>query len=143
MKLNNQLNDARKVELMKRWYVVQVYAGFEEQVKIDLEKHIAQDGLQESFGEILIPSAKVKRFLEVTDVKDQQLFPGYVLIEMEASPATLRLVTSCPRVMRFLGGKEPAPISKKEIERILSQMRGEVAVSAPAASAFVVGTEMV
>ncbi len=126
---------------MKRWYVVQVYAGFEEQVKADLIKRISQEGLQDSFGDVLIPSAKMKRIFEAGDTKDQQLFPGYILVEMEITPAALRLVTSTPRVMRFLGGKEPAPISKKEIERILSQMKGEVIVTAATESEFVVGSE--
>jgi transcriptional antiterminator NusG len=126
---------------MKRWYVVQVYAGFEEQVKADLERRIAQEGQQEAFGEVLVPSAKMKRLFEAHDTKDQQLFPGYILVEMEITPATLRLVTSTPRVMRFLGGKEPAPISKKEIERILSQMKGEVLVTASAVSEFNIGSE--
>ena len=38
---------------MKRWYVVQVYAGYEEAIKIDLEKRIQEEGLQDNFGEIL------------------------------------------------------------------------------------------
>ena len=126
---------------MKRWFVVQVYAGFEEQVKADLVKRIEQEGLQDSFGDVLIPSAKMKRLFDSGDTKDQQLFPGYILVEMELAPAAMRLVTSTPRVMRFLGGKEPAPISKKEIERILSQMKGEVIVSAATASEFMIGSE--
>ena len=126
---------------MKRWYVVQVYAGFEEQVKADLLKRIAQEGLQDLFGDILVPSAKMKRLFDTGDTKDQQLFPGYILVEIEVTPAALRLVTSTPRVMRFLGGKEPAPISKKEIDRILSQMKGEVIVKAAEVSEFVVGSE--
>ena len=80
---------------MKRWYVVQVYAGFEEAVKADLAKRIHDDGLEDQFGEVLIPSARLKQMFEVSeDSKDAQLFPGYVLIEMEAGPRTIRLVTS-------------------------------------------------
>ena len=73
--------------------------------------------------------------------RDQQLFPGYLLIEMEIVPEAMRLVTSTPRVMRFLGGKDPVPLSQKEIERIISQMKGEVAV-ASRKSEFVVGSEV-
>lgn len=126
---------------MKRWYVVQVYAGFEEAVKADLAKRIHDEGLEEQFGEVLVPSARLKHMFEVEGSKDAQLFPGYVLIEMEAGPRTIRLVTSSLRVIKFLGGKEPVAISKKEIERIVGQMKGEVAV-ATKKSEFTVGSEI-
>ena len=45
---------------MKRWYVVQVYAGYEEAVKADLHKRIQEKGLQEYFGEILNSFGKIE-----------------------------------------------------------------------------------
>ncbi len=126
---------------MKRWYVVQVYAGFEEAVKSDLLKRIHDEGLEEKFGEILIPSARLKQMFDVQEAKDAQLFPGYVLIEMEAAPQAIRLVTSSLRVIKFLGGKEPVAISQKEIDRIIGQMKGEVTV-APKKSEFTIGCEV-
>lgn len=113
---------------MKRWYVVQVYAGYEKAVKADLEKRIKESDLDPNFGEILIPAAKLRQFFEAQDAEDQQLFPGYMLIEMEMIPETMRLVTRGPRVLRFLGGLDPAPITQKEIDRIVSQMKGEITV---------------
>lgn len=115
---------------MKRWYVVQVYPGYENIVKAELHRQIESLGKQEFFGEILIPSAKIKQFLGAGDaIQDQQLFPGYLIIQMHAVPEALRLVSSTPRVTRFLGGKEPVPLSNKEVERLLAQSRGEVVVS--------------
>lgn len=115
---------------MKRWYVVQLYAGYENIVKADLLKRIEEEGLQDFFGEVLIPSAKMKQFFDTADaMKDQQLFPGYMLIQMEAVPQAIRLVASTPRVLRFLGGKEPVPLSQKEIDRVLAQIRGEMVVA--------------
>lgn len=126
---------------MKRWYVVQVYAGYEEAVKADVLKRIEEKGLQDRFGEILVPSAKARPFFEVTDIKDQQLFPGYILIEMEVAPETMRVVTNSPRVLRFLGGQDPVPLTPKEIGRIISQIKGEISV-APEKADFVVGTDV-
>ena len=115
---------------MKRWYVVQVYAGYENNIKKDLQKRVEEYGLQESFGEILIPSAKMKQFFDAAgEEEDQQLFPGYMLVQMQLTPEAIRLVATTPRVFRFLGGKEPAPISQKEADRILAQIRGEVLVA--------------
>lgn len=126
---------------MKRWYVAQVYAGYEEAVKSDIEKQIAKTGRQDLFGEILVPSAKMKSFFQDQEVADEQLFPGYVLIEMEDQPEALQLVGSSFRVLKFLGGKTPVPLSKKEIDRILSQMKGEVVV-AKEKTEFAIGQEV-
>lgn len=127
---------------MKRWYVVQVYAGYEEAVKKDVEKRIKERGLEEYFGEILIPAAKLRQFFETQDAQNQQLFPGYLLIEMEMKPETLRTVTTSPRVLRFLGGMEPAPITQKEIDRIISQMKGEITVGKADEEFIAVGSEV-
>lgn len=113
---------------MKRWYVVQVYAGYEQAVQADIQKRITEYDLLEQFGQVLIPAAKLRQFFHDPDAKDQQLFPGYVLLEMEMNPQTMRLVIDSPRVLRFLGGMEPAPLSQKEIDRILSQVKGEITV---------------
>lgn len=115
---------------MKRWYVVQVYAGYEEFIKADLSKRIIEEGQQDQFGEILIPSIKLKQFFAVEEEQDEQLFPGYMLIEMDMSPETMRCVTLNPRVIRFLGGKDPVPLSQKEISRVLAQVKGEIAIAA-------------
>ena len=126
---------------MKRWYVVQVYAGFEETIKSDLERKIKEDSFEQYFGDVLVPSAKVKSQFGGDEPEDQQLFPGYILVEAEIVPQSFRLVTSHPRVLRFLGGKEPIPLRKKEVERVLSQIRGEVKVATQKAE-FVMSGEV-
>lgn len=115
---------------MKRWYVIQVYAGYEEPVKRDLTRRIGETRLQDLFGEILIPSVKLKQFFAVEEEQDEQLFPGYILLEMELVPETVRCVLSTPRVFKFLGGSEPVPLTQKEIDRVLAQLKGEVTVVA-------------
>ena len=127
---------------MKRWYVVQVYAGYEDSVKADLAKRIKDENLEDYFGEILIPAAKMRQFFEVDTPKDEQLFPGYILIEMEMDPRAMRAVQVGPRVLRFLGGLEPAPLSQKEIDRILSQMKGEITVGKKDEEFISVGSEV-
>jgi transcriptional antiterminator NusG len=126
---------------MKRWYVTQVYAGYEEPIKKDLMRRIKEESLEDLFGEILIPSVKLKQFFAVEEEQDEQLFPGYILIEMELTPETQRCVLANSRVFKFLGGKDPVPLTKKEIERVLAQVKGEVAVAAKK-SDLVVGGEV-
>ncbi|HBR70237.1 TPA: transcription termination/antitermination protein NusG [Candidatus Dependentiae bacterium] len=126
---------------MKRWYVIQVYAGYEDQVKADLERWIKEKGLTDSFGDILIPSTQVKEIFSAQEAKDQRLFPGYILIEMEQNPETYQLVNSAPRVLKFLGGKEPMALSQKEIDRVIKTIKGEVVVKSETPE-FAVGSQV-
>lgn len=126
---------------MKRWYVVQIYTGFEEVVKADLEKRATEEGLQELFGEILIPTGEVTTFFSESRTKKEKIFPGYLLIFMEMTAESFRLIASNHRVTRFLGGELPMPLSDKEVERIFSQMSGQLSALSEKAS-FFVGNEV-
>lgn len=111
--------------MSKRWYVVHVYSGMEKSVQRALVDRIARAGLEHHFGRILVPSEEV---IEVKggkkSISERRIFPGYVLVEMDLTDDTWHLVKSTPRVTGFLGGSgnRPAPISEKEVEKILSQM---------------------
>lgn len=129
---------------MKRWYVVQVYAGYEGVVRAELERRIQESGLADLFGEVLVPSAKMKQVFVAPDVleaSNQQLFPGYVLVEMEMKREAAALVLSTLRVTKFLGGTDPVPLAQKEVLRIVSQMKGEVEVKSEAQD-FVTDSEV-
>lgn len=112
--------------MAKRWYVVHAYSGFEHQVKRSLEERIRRAGLEDKFGEILVPTEEV---VEMRDGKqrksERKFFPGYVLVQMEMDDETWHLVKDVPRVMGFIGGTSdrPAPLSDKEAEAILARVR--------------------
>ncbi len=113
---------------MKRWYVAQVYAGYEEVVQKDLLRRI-EFNKDERFGQVLVPSAKLKSFFSLGEEEaDERLFPGYILVEMEKSSETINFVTSTPKILKFLGGQDPAYLTQKEIDRILGQVKGDVIV---------------
>ena len=111
--------------MIKRWYVVHVYSGMEKSVHKALLERIERAGLQTSFGRILVPSEEV---VEVKggkkSITERRIFPGYVLVEMDLTDDTWHLVKNTNRVTGFLGGSgnRPAPISDREVEKILSQM---------------------
>lgn len=126
---------------MKKWYVIQVYAGYEDQVAQDLKKTIKKFNMEDSFGDVLLPSAKVSSYFASAEAEDQVLFPGYVLVEMVLTPETMNLVKSVPRVLKFLGGKNPFPLTKKEVERIQATVSGEVKVTSVERE-FVEGSEI-
>lgn len=126
---------------MKRWYVVQVYTGYEDRVKADLEKRIEEDDAQELFGEVLVPKGEMISLLAGETETKEKIFPGYLLINMEMVGEAHRLVSTLPRVTRFLGGEQPMSLSDKEVENIFSQMEGGLSVSTDK-SLFTEGTEV-
>jgi transcriptional antiterminator NusG len=112
--------------MSKRWYVIHAFSGFEKQVQRSLTERITRAGMEDMFGEILVPTE------EVVEMKggqkrrsDRKFFPGYVLIEMEMNDETWHLVKEVPKVMGFIGGTsdKPAAISQKEADTILSRVQ--------------------
>ncbi len=127
---------------MKRWYVVQVYAGYEEIVKADLNKRIEEEGMQDLFGQVFIPSTKMKQLFDVEEeAKDQQLFPGYILIEMEAVPQAIRLVAKTSACFVFLVEAARPIISKRDRYESYLKCKGEYAVPS-SGHEFEVGKEV-
>lgn len=109
-----------------RWYVVHAYSGFENQVKRSLEDRIKRAGLEEMFGQILVPTEEVVEMREGQKRKsDRKFFPGYVLVQMDMNDETWHLVKDVPRVMGFIGGTSdrPAPISEREAQAILERVQ--------------------
>ena len=112
-----------------KWYVVHAYSQYENQVKKALIERISRAGLQEKFGDILVPTEEVAEVKEgVKRITERKFFPGYVLVHMEMNEDTWHLVKSTPKVMGFIGGTpdKPAPISDKEAARILNQVEESV-----------------
>ena len=112
-----------------RWYVVHAYSQYENSVMKALKERIARAGLQEQFGDILVPTEEVVEIKEgVKRTTERKFFPGYVLVQMDMNEDTWHLVKSTPKVMGFIGGTpdKPAPISDKEAERILNRVTESV-----------------
>ena len=110
----------------KRWYVVHAYSGFEHQVARALLERVARSGMQEKFGEVLVPTEEVVEMRGGQKRKsERKFFPGYVLVQMELDDETWHLVKSVPKVMGFIGGTpdKPAPITDKEAEAILQRVQ--------------------
>ncbi|MEX1198568.1 MAG: transcription termination/antitermination protein NusG [Pseudohongiellaceae bacterium] len=111
--------------MAKRWYVVHAYSGYEKKVKIALSERIALSGMEDLFGEVLVPTEEVLEMRSGQKRKsERKFFPGYVLVQMELNDDTWHLVKETPRVMGFIGGKpdNPAPITDREADRILQRL---------------------
>ncbi len=112
--------------MSKRWYVVHAFSGYENQVKRSLEERIARYGMEEYFGQVLVPTEEVVEMREGQKRKsERKFFPGYVLVEMELNDESWHLVKDVPRVMGFIGGTSdrPAPISEREAQAIIDRVQ--------------------
>ncbi len=127
-----------------RWYVVNVYAGSEKKVAESIKEQAEQKKLTEQVIDVLVPMEKtveIKRGEKINTEKN--FFPGYVLVHMVLSDESWHLISNVPKVTGFLGGKgKPSPVSKSEVDRIVSYME-EQKDSPVYACNFVVGEEVV
>ncbi|MBI5342578.1 MAG: transcription termination/antitermination protein NusG [Deltaproteobacteria bacterium] len=108
----------------KQWYVVHTYSGYEKKVRESLQNRIEAEGMQEQFGDVMIPSETVvemKKGKKRTGTRS--FYPGYLLVQMDLDERTWHLVRHTPKVTGFVGGKNPAAIPESEVEDIKSQMR--------------------
>ncbi|HNE25543.1 MAG TPA: transcription termination/antitermination protein NusG [Pseudomonadales bacterium] len=111
--------------MTKRWYVVHAYSGFEKKVAASLKERVERAGMQDVFGDILVPTEEVVEMRAGQKRKsERKFFPGYVLVHMELNDDSWHLVKETPRVMGFIGGKadNPAPITDAEAALILRRV---------------------
>ena len=112
--------------MTKRWYVVHAYSGFETSVQRALLERISRAGMQDFFGQILVPVEEVVEMKSgQKSISERKFFPGYVLVEMDMNDESWHLVKSTPKVTGFIGGTatKPTPISDKEVAKIMQQIQ--------------------
>lgn len=106
-----------------KWYVIQAYSGYEGKVKLSLEERIKQNGMEELFGEILIPKENVQDSKGGSRrVTSRTFYPGYVFVNMDLNERTWHLVKDTPKVSGFIGGRHPSPVPESEINAIFQQV---------------------
>jgi transcriptional antiterminator NusG len=110
--------------MAQKWYVVHTYSGFENRVKKSLEERIKNEGLQDEFGEVLIPTENVVELVKGEKrTSKRKFFPGYILVKMEMNERTWHLVRYTPKVTEFVGGAtNPPSISEEEVARVTQQI---------------------
>ena len=100
-----------------RWYVAHTYSGYENKVKVDLEKTIENRNLQDMILEVSVPVQSTVELKNGVEKKvDRKLFPGYVLVHMVMNDETWYVVRNTRGVTGFVGpGSKPVPLSEEEI----------------------------
>ncbi len=126
--LNDEDDDKSISDGKKHWYIVHTYSGYENKVKINLEKRIEYMNMSDRIFRIEVPQ---KTITKVTGGKkqerDEKIFPGYVLVEMIMDNEAWELVKNTSGVTKFISSKasvrgnrmKPIPVRESEIKRIL------------------------
>jgi len=116
---------AKPVNPDLRWYVVHAYSGMEKAVERNIRERINRAGMQDMFGEILVPTEEV---VEIKNgqkrTSERRFYPGYVLVQMIMNDESWHLVKHTNKVTGFVGGAKnrPAPISDEDVAKIMGQM---------------------
>jgi transcriptional antiterminator NusG len=107
--------------MSKQWFIVHTYSGFERKVAESLGSRIQAFGVEDEFGQILVPTEDVVEMKGGKRVTSSKMtFPGYLLVEMEMSDKAWHIVKNTPRVTGFVGsGTKPSPLSQQEVDQII------------------------
>jgi transcriptional antiterminator NusG len=119
---------AQLTENQPDWYIVQTYSGHEKKVQANLEQRIKSMDMSNKIFQVVIPT---QNEIEIRDGQKKtitkNLFPGYVLVNMELDDSSWYVVRNTPAVTGFAGENleekaKPSPLEHDEIEKILNQM---------------------
>ncbi len=111
-----------------QWYVVHTYSGYENKVKVDIEKTIENRGLQDQILEVSVPMEEVIELKNGAQKQvERKMFPGYVLIHMVMNDDTWYVVRNTRGVTGFVGpGSKPVPLTEEEMQNLGFKTTGVV-----------------
>jgi len=103
-----------------KWYVVHTYSGYENKVKVNLEKAVENNGMQDKIVDVRIPMEEV---VEIKNNKrrtvQRKLLPGYVMVKMEMTNETWFVVRNTRGVTGFVGaGNKATPLSETDFANV-------------------------
>ena len=108
-----------------KWYVVQTYSSYDNRAQQSLLERGRLEGLEEFFGEVLVPSEQVMQMVGGTQRKaKRKFFPSYMLVQMEMNDETWHLVKATPKVIGFVGTdqRKPTALRNREVEAMLTRV---------------------
>ena len=128
---------------MKKWYIVQTFSGFEQKVAETLRETVKIKELGEKICDVLVPLHEVTEVRRGKRVqRKKKYFPSYVLVKMEMSKELYHMIKNIQKVTGFLGATGlPAPVSDKEIDKILGNIKEGSLVPEPSIS-FDIGEQV-
>ena len=112
---------------MKNWFIIQSHSSFENKVAQIIKEEAEKAKISEKIDEIIVPTHDITEVKRGKEFKEKKYFPGYVLIKAEMDNNVYHMIKNIKKVSGFLGSKgTPVPVSDKEIEKILGQIKDGV-----------------
>ena len=128
---------------MINWYIVQTFSGFEQKVASAIKEKIKKNELSNKISDIVVPVHEVTVVKKGKRVqKKKKYFPSYVLVKMEMNKDLYHMIKNIQKVTGFLGTTGiPVPVSDKEIDKILGNIKEGALTPEPSLS-FEVGEQV-
>ena len=131
-------------EIKMDWYILKVQSNREKSITAALKRKIAVEGLEEYFGDVVVPVEKVTEFKGgKKKVVQRKLYPGYIVVHMHINDDTWFAVRETSGIGDFTGsGGKPTPMLPHEIARII-QTEEEESEDAPKLNiSFTIGDQV-
>lgn len=117
----------QKVQVGRNWYAIHTYSGYEDAVVRNLKQRIESLGMEDKIFNVIVPKEKkikIKGGKRVT--VEEEIYPGYVLVDMIVTDDSWYVVRNTPRVTGFVGsGTTPVSLAKEEVEMLFERMGGK------------------
>ena len=113
------MSNINEKNLGPRWYVAHTYTGYENKVKISIEKIVENRGLGHLIYDVKVPVEITEETNDkgVTKEIETKLFPSYVFVKMTMTDESWHVVRNITGVTGFVGpGSEPTPLTDEEVE---------------------------
>ncbi len=103
-----------------KWYVAHTYSGYENKVKMDIEKTVKNRGMDDLFQEVLVPTEEVvEQKGDEKKVTTRKIYPGYVFVKMVMTDETWYVVRNTRGCTGFVGpGSKPVPLTEQEVAKM-------------------------
>ncbi len=108
----------------RHWYAIHTYSGYENAVVRNLKQRIESLGMEDKIFDVVVPKEKkIKMKGGKRAEVEEEIYPGYVLVNMIYDPDSWYVVRNTPRVTGFVGsGVVPVPLDQKEIDTLFGRM---------------------
>jgi transcriptional antiterminator NusG len=105
------------------WYILKVQSNREDSIRETLQRRIAMQGMDQWFGEVVVPKEQVTEFKSGKKrIVQKKLYPGYILVNMILSDETWFLVRETGGIGDFTGsGGKPSPMLPQDVAKLLNK----------------------
>ncbi len=106
------------------WYILKVAFNREDTIADALRKKVRMEGMEEFFGEIVVPTEDVATFTRdgKRRISKRKLLPGYIMVNMLINDDTWFMCRETGGISDFTGAAgKPMPMEPSDIERFINR----------------------